>query len=151
MSYTIPPGSHRIPLEQAKVMVLRYNEEKSQILKPELDVDSILPISETFRKDAILAYLSKDFVHAIRIYYGMSEDKKIHTIIIGVDKNGNDILPKTPQQGPGPNHGDGHPGTGTWHPNPPGDEGEEGEIFEDAVRCPSTCPPPGWPKLNSPH
>ena len=134
MSYVIPPGSHRIPLEQAKVMVLRYNEKKNEILNPDLETENILPISETFRKDAILAYLSKDFVHAIRIYYGMSENNEIHAIIIGVDKDGNDILPKTSQRG---------------HGHPPGGDDDEGEIFEDAVRCPSTCPPPGWPKLNS--
>ncbi|MES2374128.1 MAG: hypothetical protein V4557_16245 [Bacteroidota bacterium] len=138
MSYVIPPGSHRIPLEQAKTMVLRYNEQKEEILNPDLQAQNILPVSETFRKDAILAYLAKDFVYAIRIYYGMTEDKQVHAIIIGVDKDGNDILPKSPQQGT--EHG---------HPHPPVGDGEEGEIFEDALRCPSTCPPPGWPKLNS--
>ena len=137
MSYVIPPGSHRIPLEQAKSMVVRYAEKKDLILNPEAVVNNALPISETFRKDAIIEFLSKDYVHAIRIYYGMSEDMLVHAIIVGVDKDGNDILPKAP--------GHGHPGHG--HPHPPGD-GEDGEIFEDAARCPSTCPPGGC-QLNS--
>jgi hypothetical protein len=132
MSYVIPPGSHRIPLDQARAMVFRYNEQKAEILNPDLQPENILPVSETFRKDAIIAYLSKDFVHAIRIYYGMSENKEIHTIIVGVDKDGNDILPKPIIPG-----------------QPPTGDDDDGEIFEDAQRCPSTCPPPGWPQLNS--
>jgi hypothetical protein len=137
MSNTIPPesGSHRIPLDQAKAMVFRYADNMDDILKPELEQQNILPISETFRKEAILEYFSKDFVDQIRIYYGMSEDLQIHAILVGVDKDGNDILPNT-SQAPG-------------HPHPPVGDGDDGEIFEDAVRCPSTCPPPGWPKLNS--
>jgi hypothetical protein len=132
MSYTLPTGSHRIPLDEAKTMVLRYNANMDEILNPQLEEENILPISETYNKDAILAYLSKDFVYGIRIYYGMKENKQIHSIIIGVDKDGNDILPKPIIPG-----------------QPPTGDGDEGEIFEDAVRCPSTCPPPGWPKLNS--
>jgi len=136
MSNTPPEsGSHRIPLDQAKAMVFRYADNMDDILKPELEKQNILPISETFRKEAILEYFSKDFVDQIRIYYGMSEDLQIHAILVGVDKDGNDILPNTPLP----------PG----HAHPPGGDGDDGEIFEDAVRCPSTCPPPGWPKLNS--
>ncbi|MEO8171563.1 MAG: hypothetical protein ABI581_00715 [Sediminibacterium sp.] len=141
MSTQSPPesGSHRISVEQAKAMVIRYADNMDDILKPELEKQNILPISETFRKEAILEYFSKDFVDKIRIYYGMSEDLQIHAILVGVDKDGNDILPKTPVSS----------GHGHGHPHPPGGDGDEGEIFEDAVRCPSTCPPPGWPKLNS--
>jgi hypothetical protein len=136
MSYVIPPGSHRIPLDQAKAMVVRYAEKKNMILNPDAVSQNALPISETFRKDAIIEFLSKDIVHAIRIYYGMSDDLLVHAIIVGVDKDGNDILPNSPV---------GHPGHG--HPHPPGG-GEDGEIFEDAARCPTYCPPPGC-QLNS--
>jgi hypothetical protein len=145
MSYVIPPGSHRIPLEQAKSMVVRYAEKKDQIFSPDALAQNALPISETFRKDAIIEFLSKDIVHAIRIYYGMSEDLLVHAIIVGVDKDGNDILPKGVGH-PGHGHGGGH-GGGHGHPHPPGD-GEDGEIFEDAQRCPTYCPTTGC-QLNS--
>jgi hypothetical protein len=136
MSYELPPlGSHRIPLDEAKAMAIRYQENMDDILKPELLAKNILPISETFRKDAFLEYLSKDFVHAFRIYYGMKPDLTIHAILVGVDQDGKDILPD-PIVNPGPGH-----------PNPPGD-GNVGEIFEDATRCPTLCPPEG-PCLNS--
>ena len=146
MSYVIPPGSHRIPLDEARTMAIRYQENMDDILKPELLAQNILPISETFNKEAIIKYLAQDFVAAIRIYYGMKPDLTIHAIIIGVDKDGNDILPKPivdPAHTGGSHHGHGHP-----HPHPPGD-GDDGEIFEDAVRCPTTCPPGGCPRLNS--
>ncbi len=131
MSYEIPPGSHRITLDRALEMTARYKENMDIIISPEMANQNILAISETFRKDELIAYLSQDFVYSIRIYYGMSEDMQVHAIILGVDKDGNDILPAQP-----------------GHSHPPGD-GEEGELFEDAVRCPTTCPPPGWPRLNS--
>lgn len=151
MSYEIPPGSHRIPLDEARVMVLRYGKNMDMILNPDLVAQNILPISETFRKDAFLAYLAKDFVYAFRIYYGMSEDMQIHAILVGVDKDGKDILPK-PINAKGHDDHEGHNGHGHGHPHPPGDPGddtEDGEIFEDALRCPTYCPPPGWPCLNS--
>ncbi|MES2004935.1 MAG: hypothetical protein V4450_10470 [Bacteroidota bacterium] len=130
MSYTIPPaGSHLIPLDMAVAMTTRYRANMDDILKPELVDQGILAISETFNKELFLQYLQKDTVAAFRIYYGMSEDLQIHAIIVGVDKDGHDILP---QKSSGP----GHPG----HPHPPGD-GDDGEIFEDGVRCPSYCPP----------
>lgn len=131
MSNDFPPGSHRITLDRALEMTARYKANMDIIISPDMANQNILAICETFRKDELIAYLSQDFVYSIRIYYGMSEDLQIHAIVLGADKDGNDILPIQPN-----------------HLHPPGD-GEDGELFEDAVRCPTYCPPPGWPRLNS--
>lgn len=120
MSYSIPPGSHRIPYEEAYHMIERYQTHMDKILNPNLVDSNILPLSETFRKDAIINFLSQSEVHYFRIYLGMSPNMEIHSIIVGVDANGHDILPK--------------PGNG------PGDDPDPG-IFEDALRCPTNCPP----------
>lgn len=122
MSNFLPPGSHLIPLDQAKAMAIRYQENKDKILAPEYLGQNILCTCETFRKEEFLQYLSREDVTAFRIYYGMSENLQVHAILLGVDEDGNDILPKTPAPGE-PNDGDG------------------GEIFEDGLRCPDSCPP----------
>lgn len=131
MSYDIPLGSHRITLGRAYEMVARYQENMDKILNPNLEAEHVLAKSETFRKDALIDYLSKDMVHYVRIYYGMSENMQVHAIIVGADKDGNDILPKPIVPG-----------------QPPTGE-DDGELFEEAVRCPTACPPPGWPGLAS--
>lgn len=121
MSYALPEGSHLIPLDQALLMTTRYRENVEKIIAPELVGQDILCICETFKKDAFCEFLSRDYVYGFRIYYGMSEDLKVHAILVGVNEKGEDILPNTPG---GPPTGDG-----------------DGEIFEDAQRCPTTCPP----------
>ena len=118
----LPTGSHLIPLNQAIEMTTRYRETKETILAPEYKGQNILSTCETFNKEQFLAYLSKDIVVGFRIYYGMSEDLKIHAIIVGVDKDGGDILPSKT------NNLDLKTG--------------EGEIFEDGQMCPPICPPP---------
>jgi hypothetical protein len=120
-------GSHLIPLDQAMAMTTRYQKNVTSILQPDLVGQNILCICETFKKDEFLAFLSRDYVYSFRIYYGMSEDMQVHAILVGVDKDGNDILP-------------------AGHNGPPGDG--DGQIFEDAIRCPTECPPSSC--LNTP-
>jgi hypothetical protein len=52
----------------------------------------------------------------VRIYYGMDETLSVHAILVGVDQNGNDILPIAAT----------------------GDE-EEGIIVEEGRICPPHC------------
>lgn len=135
MSYVIPPGSHRIPYDEAYNMIERYQTNIDKMLNPDLMTTKCMPLSETFRKEAILEYLSQSDVAYFRVYLGMKPNMEVHTIIIGVDKDGHDILPK-------PGH-------------PPGDGPDDPAIFEDAVRCPSVCPPGhgcfDFTKPHSPH
>jgi hypothetical protein len=45
-----------------------------------------------FGKEAILAILAQDGAVGLRYYYGLDEDGKPHIILIGVDKEGNDMV-----------------------------------------------------------
>jgi hypothetical protein len=116
----LPNGSHLIPLNQAIEMTTRYRENKDAILATDYKSQNILSICETFNKDEFQIYLLKTEVVAFRIYFGMSEDLRIHAILVGVDKDGKDILPSN-----------------TSNVNL-----ADGEIFEDGLMCPTYCPPP---------
>ncbi|MDP1812493.1 MAG: hypothetical protein Q8K66_13925 [Sediminibacterium sp.] len=117
----LPTGSHLILLNQAIEMTKRYRENKEAILAPEYKGQNILSTCETFNKDQFLAYLSKVEVAAFRIYSGMSDDLRIHSIIVGVDKDGKDILPSNSSNVDLTASG--------------------GQIFEDGLMCPPICPP----------
>ena len=119
---TLPSGSHLIPLSQAVEMTSRYRANKDAILDPKYKGQTILSTCETFNKDQFLVYLSKVEVAAFRIYYGMSDNLRIHAILVGVDKDGKDILPSNSS-------------------NVDLTDGD-GEIFEDGQMCPHICPPP---------
>ena len=121
---------HSIPLDKAKEMTRAYRDNKEKILKPEFSSKDILPICETFNKDALAPLMSNPNCLGIRIYYGMDTDKKIHAIIVGVNSTGADMLATAPA------------GSSTLSPTfdpPPTENGQ---------RCPPICPP-GSP-LNEP-
>lgn len=114
--------SHKISLEEAVDMTTRYRDHKEAILRQEYQGKDILCISETFSKEELLSYFNKQDITAIRIYYGMDAELKIHAILVGVDKEGKDILPLAKTIGQA--------------------EDEEAEIFDKGERCPPECPPP---------
>jgi hypothetical protein len=120
MSYQIPTTDHRISLATAIEMTTRYRENRQSILADPTD-ETMLPLSETFNKDAISGLLNTTGAEAFRIYYGMTENKNIHAILVAVDQGGNDILPSTAAE------------------NISDDDDEV--ILEDGQRCPYTCPP----------
>jgi hypothetical protein len=94
MSYIIPPGSHVIPYEEAYEMIERYQTNVDKMLNPDLMTSKCMPRSETFRKQEILDYLSQPGIEYFRVYLGMKPNMDLHSIIVGVDKDGHDILPK---------------------------------------------------------
>lgn len=121
LNYLIPTKeSHSISLEKAVEMTTLYRENRTAILKEQYQFTDILALSETFNKDAIVALLQQENCVAFRIYYGMSDDLKVHAILVGVNEKGEDILPTTSTEGVA----DG-----------------DGDILEDASRCPNYCPP----------
>lgn len=99
----------QISLQQAKTMINLYKSKKAAILASGVDIN-ILANSETFDISEINALISQPNCKSFRIYYGMSDDLNIHSILIGVDSNGNGILAS-----------------------------ESPVILEDAKRCPPFC------------
>jgi hypothetical protein len=110
---------HFISLEEAKKMTALYRQKKETTLNKEHQGKNIYPINETFNSAQILKILRKPNVKGLRIYYGMSDDLRVHAIIVGVDANGQDIL-----------------------------DGEE-SIIERGIVCPPLCPNNSSPLLGA--
>jgi hypothetical protein len=85
--------SNFITLEKAKQMTALYRQEMNNVLADPFKGKNILVFSETFDREAFDALLAEDDCTFIRIYYGMSEDLKIHAIGVGVNSKNEDILP----------------------------------------------------------
>ncbi len=129
MSYTtsLPPGgTHFISTQAAADMTDRYRANRETILATAYKGQDILPLSETFNRDAFDELLSKSGCAGLRIYYGMDESLKVHAIIVAVDESNEDILPPKVLNAL---------------------EGDDEFIAEEGQRCPNICPPPS--PLNS--
>jgi hypothetical protein len=107
-----------ITLAKAIELTTQYRTNKDTILDPKYRDSEIMPVCETFNRSAIEDLLSQGCVQ-IRVYFGMSLDLKIRLIIVGVNAQGEDMLP-------------------------PGGTSLDTDyyIVEDGIRCPVTCPPP---------
>lgn len=120
----LPPNpSHVIPLSTAVAMTTLYRNKREVILKEEYKGRDILPLSETFRAEAISTVLAVPGCVGVRLYYGMDENEKVHLIVVAVNNANEDILPATT-----------------------GDNAMEDDdpipLLEEAFRCPPVCPPP---------
>ena len=114
--------NHEISLTAAVAMTARYRQHRESILDPLYQNQNILPLSETFDRAAIDALLAKTGCTALRIYYGMDEELKVHAILVGADETNQDILPPTTSKNDS--------------------EDDDDYIYEQSVRCPPTCPDP---------
>jgi len=99
-----------ISLSDAKAMAQRYGNNRATVLKTQYDI-SILPLCETFTKSEIHNLISQTGCVSFRIYLGMSDDFKLHAILVAVDNQGADILPSGSEL-----------------------------LVEDGQRCPPNCP-----------
>ena len=108
--------SHSISLSDAAAMTSLYRDERENILGEDYKNSNILPICESFSKAAFQNIINQTGCNGVRIYYGMTTDLKIHSIIVGVNANGEDMLPSDPNV-------------------------TDGEIAENGNRCPDLCPP----------
>ena len=118
--------SNFITLEKAVQMTTLYRQQKENILADPFKGQNILVLSETFERESFDALLSEDDCTSIRIYYGMSDDLKIHAIGVGVNSKGEDILPS-----------EGIPAAESKVAaltTPP-------VVVEEGLRCPDHCPP----------
>ena len=114
--------SQFISLATAIEMTSLYRNQKENILKTDYQGQNILCTCETFDKSVVEALISQTGCQQLRIYFGMKEDFTVHSILVGVDGNGADILP---------------PQNATLSTSDDDDE----MIAEDAMRCPPLCPP----------
>jgi hypothetical protein len=97
-------------------MTTQYRTLREQVLASAYKGQDVLALSETFDRSALDRLLAQPDCKSIRIYYGMDAQSKVHSILVGVDGEGKDILPKT-------------------------SDSVDGEILEDGQRCPVSCPP----------
>jgi hypothetical protein len=132
--------SNFISLTKAKAMVATYREMKETVLKSEYL--NILPVAETFGRSQFDTILANEGCTGLRIYYGMSDDLHLHAIVVGVNANNEDMIPKesntstsdTITSSTTTTEGDG--GNGEE------DDPDEDDIIEDGAPCPPFCPPP---------
>jgi len=109
--------NHFISVSTAAEMTSLLRSQRENILKTEFQNDDLIPICETFDKEAFETLLGKSGCESLRIYYGMTENFKIHAIIVAVDENDADILPEENAL-------------------------TEGDfVAENGTRCPDLCPP----------
>ena len=115
----LPSDSHFISLTQAIAMTMRYRQQKETILATPYQDRGILPVCETFGREAIEALLQEEACAAIRIYGGMDENLLVRFVVVGVNALGEDILPLEQNLS----------------------LSGAAVIVEDGIRCPTNCPP----------
>jgi len=111
-------NSHFISVSTAVDMTTTYRAEKENILASAYQNQDILPLSETFNRNALDTLLALEGCEGIRIYYGMDENLKVHAILVGVTEENTDILPSVSLT-----------------------ETEDEFVVEIGQRCPVDCPP----------
>ncbi|GAA4337836.1 hypothetical protein [Flaviaesturariibacter amylovorans] len=107
--------NHEITLDEAIDLTKRFRTLRPTVLNPLYEAIDILPTCETFDREAVQALLNANpDCASFRIYYGMTDDLKVHAVLVAADANGADLLPAP---------------------------GNENVILEGSQRCPNTCPP----------
>lgn len=110
---------HIITLEKAVTMTSLYRQQKETILATEFKGQDILPLSETVDRAAIDTLLNHPDCTSLRIYYGMSEDNKVHAVLVGVNSEDEDLLPGAASSQ---------------------ESEDEPVIVDETLRCPPFCP-----------
>ena len=121
--------NHVISLKEAIDLTRRFRKNRRVITKDEFEDKHILPLAETFDKEAFRRFMDNENCKGIRIYLGMKEDCTIHSVIVGVDVNNRDMLPK-----------DSTLQTQAFATEIT-DTTNDVEIVDNGYRCPPDCPP----------
>lgn len=122
MSTTTLPNSTSqfISLQTAIDLTTRFRNQREAMLDATYQGRDVLPLSETFHRDAIEQLLAVENCEGIRVYYGCSESNdQLHAILVPVDENNQDILSASSLQNE-----------------------DDPLIVENGQRCPPSCPPP---------
>jgi hypothetical protein len=121
MSTEFLGASNLIPLSKAKKLKANFKLKKKDLINPKITATDVIPDSETFNRTAIDQLLALPGCVGIRIYSGLDDESKLHSILVGVNEKGEDLI---------------IPSTTTSLI----EEGD-GEVVEDGLRCPPYCPP----------
>ena len=124
MSTSFLEASNLIALAKAKQLKNFFKAQKGQLINPKITAKDVIPDSETFNRTAIDKLLALPGCVGIRIYSGLDEEFKLHSILVGVNEKGEDLIIPTTTAAT---------------------EEEGGEVVEDGMRCPPNCPPPSNP------
>jgi hypothetical protein len=117
---------HAVTLEHARKLTSALRARKDDLVKDEYKGKHIIPVCETFEREAIDKLLAYAGCTGIRLYYGLGDDDRLHAIIVGVDSEGKDLLPTATKN---PQDGVMQPASDT-----------EPVIVEDGLPCPPSCP-----------
>ena len=126
------PNTNFISLAQAKQLTKTFRGKKESMLEPQYKGKGVLPVCETFGREAFDTVLSKPGCVGLRIYFAMDELNIVKLVIVGVNEKNEDMITTTSTESDTMMRSTTEDGT---------------EIIEDGLRCPDVCPPPS--PLNS--
>ncbi len=118
--------NHFISLATAAEMTRTFRANRESILQPAYQGLNLLPICETFDREAIDQLLVQDGCSGVRIYYGMDENMLLHAVVVGVDADGEDMVNNSVSASLA---------------------ADDDVILENGGRCPDICP--GGSPLNT--
>lgn len=125
---------HFISVKEAKEMTKRFRDNRKNLLDPKFKPKDkeILPTCETFDRAPFDKVLAREGCVGLRIYLAQGHKEEVRLVIVGVDKNGKDMIT----------------------PDVPFDSLQSAiretsdettatteEVIENGARCPTQCPP----------
>jgi len=110
---------HRISVDAAVDMVTSFRDRLPSILQPSFT--GALPYAETFNRNVFEELLALENCIAVRAYLGLDDQQQIRLILVGVNDDGEDILPPEEISNSGE------------------DSGLGAALFEYGQRCPPVC------------
>ena len=87
---------HFIPKETAIEMNKKYQKLRTELEKEKPKLPFALPdfpLAITYNKQALLDLLGQDGCVSFRVYPGVNKEEQVALIFVGVDADGNNILP----------------------------------------------------------
>ena len=124
------PSTNFISLEHAKKLTSTYRGKKEKVLDPQFKGKGVLPVCETFGREAFDTVLAKPGCVGLRIYFAMDDLNFVKLVIVGVNDKNEDMITTTGS-------------TTLMRSTTEESTTEDGDvIIEDGIRCPTICPPP---------